>query len=90
MPDKLIDLPNLPLRYHILKEFHKLIIAALAFVAAGAWNNAMVAIFTHFWGNTNDEYNALFIYALIITIVALVAIIFVGISTQKILKFDLL
>jgi len=84
----LVDVPTLPFRYHFLKEFHKLITTSLGFAAALAWNNAVVAIFNHFYEGSSTNYNALFLFAIIISAIAIVVIVFIGYSAEKIYQAD--
>eukprot|EP01114_Cavostelium_apophysatum_P001324 TRINITY_DN11123_c0_g1_i1.p1 TRINITY_DN11123_c0_g1~~TRINITY_DN11123_c0_g1_i1.p1 ORF type:complete len:140 (+),score=23.25 TRINITY_DN11123_c0_g1_i1:43-462(+) len=86
--DNLIDIPQLPFRYHVLKESHKLVIAALGYIAAGAWNNAVQALFNHYYGNSAGNYKALLIYAVAVSLIAILTIVVVGHSTQKIYEMD--
>lgn len=64
-------------RSEILKQLSIFITGAFAFIAALAWNNAIQAFFTVVFG-TPHELSALFSYAIMITIIAIVATIWIG------------
>ncbi len=51
--------------------------AAFGVVAALAWNSAITRLFTEYFGTT-AEISALFIYALVVTVIGVVVIVLLG------------
>ena len=65
------------IQYQAVKQFGILITTALAFVAGLAWNEAIQALFREIFGTPN-ELNALFSYAIIVTILAVILTLWIG------------
>jgi len=70
------------LKLQFVDTFAKLITAAFAMVAALAWNQAIQALITDILGNGN-ELVGLFIYAIIVTIIAVIAVVFITRSFNR-------
>jgi len=70
------------LKLQFVDTFAKLITAAFAMVAALAWNNAIQTLITNALG-TGNEVLALFIYAIIVTIIAVIAVVWITRSFNK-------
>ncbi|HEY3374720.1 MAG TPA: DUF5654 family protein [Candidatus Aquicultor sp.] len=70
------------MRSQILEAMATFITAAFAFVAALAWNNAILAIFKAVFG-TATGVTSLLTYAVIVTIVAVLATLWVGRALQR-------
>ena len=62
--------------------FIALIIAAFGLVAALAWNGAIQAIFKSIFGETGSL-GAMIIYAIIVTIIAVLVTIWIGRTEEK-------
>ncbi len=61
----------------VIETIAALMTAAFAFVAALAWNDAIQTALRQFFPNPDDPTGKL-VYAIIITIIAVVAIIYIG------------
>jgi hypothetical protein len=61
----------------VVEQMASLITAAFGLVAALAWNGAIQAIFKHFFGDPGTL-SAMIYYAVIVTIVAVIATMWVG------------
>ncbi len=61
----------------VIETIAALMTAAFAFVAALAWNTAIQAAIAQVFPNPNDL-TGQFVYAIIVTIIAVVAIIYIG------------
>jgi putative exporter of polyketide antibiotics len=59
--------------------------AALGLVAALAWNGAIRAIFKEIFGDP-DTLSAMLVYAVTVTIVAVIAIIWIGRVAERVKK----
>ena len=66
----------------LLDKFAALITFAFGLVAALAWNGAIRAIFEKIFGNA-DNVAAMVIYAVIVTIIAVIATILIARSVNK-------
>jgi hypothetical protein len=72
-----------PLQIQILEKMSQLMTAAFGFIAAFSWNEAMKALITEIWG----EKPALWVrfgYAVIVTIAAVIAGLWIANSTHKV------
>ncbi|MDR2624297.1 MAG: DUF5654 family protein [Methanobrevibacter sp.] len=67
----------------ILKTVATLITTAFALVAGLAWNSAIQAIIKEFF-KSNSEITGLVVYALIVTIIAVLVTVFIGRALGKI------
>ena len=65
------------MKKEILEKISSLIIAAFGLVAALAWNGAIQAIFKEFFG-TAEGIVPMLVYAIVVTIMAVVATIWIG------------
>jgi uncharacterized protein DUF5654 len=65
------------MRQDVIKAFTGLITAAFGLVAALAWNSAIQEIFAFVFGEQSGVY-ALIIYAVIVTIIAVIATLAIG------------
>jgi hypothetical protein len=70
------------LQSEILDKFSTLIASAFGFVAALAWNGAIQAIFRQIFG-TPDAIVPMLTYAVTVTIIAVVATIYIGRLAEK-------
>ena len=70
------------MRTEILDKIAALMTAAFGLVAALAWNGAIRAIFEHFFG-TADNIPAMLVYAVVVTIIAVLAIIWIARAVKK-------
>jgi hypothetical protein len=70
------------MRTEIMEKLAALITAAFGLVAALAWNGAIRAIFEEAFG-TADNIWALVVYAVIVTIIAVLATIWIARATKK-------
>jgi len=70
------------MKSEILDKFAALITFAFGLVAALAWNGAIIAIFSKYFG-TAENITAMLIYAVIVTIIAVVATILIARAVKK-------
>jgi len=61
----------------VIDKLATLITAAFGLVAALAWNGAIQSIFKELFG-TSDSLGAMLIYAVVVTIIAVIATIWIG------------
>ncbi len=66
----------------VIEKIAALMTAAFGLVAALAWNGAILAIFKAVFG-TSESIPALLAYAIIVTIIAVIAIIWIGRASEK-------
>ena len=66
----------------VLEKLAALLTAAFGLVAALAWNDTIKAIFKAVFG-TSDTVTAMLIYAVIVTIIAVVVTIQIGKAAEK-------
>jgi len=66
----------------VIKNLSALIIAAFGLVAALAWNGAIQAIFKQVYG-TPDTVGAMLIYAVVVTVIAVIVTIWIGKAESK-------
>ena len=66
----------------VIDKFAALITAAFGLVAALAWNGAILAIFKRIFGTT-EGITPMIIYAVIVTIIAVFATIWVGGAAER-------
>jgi len=66
----------------IIEKFAALITAAFGLVAALAWNGAILAIFKKIFG-TAEGILPMLIYAVIVTLIAVLVTIWVGSAAEK-------
>jgi hypothetical protein len=69
-------------KVQLLEATASLIIAAFGLVAALAWNEAIKAIIKEIFGSP-DDLMGMFVYALIVTVIAVVATLFITRSIKK-------
>ena len=72
----------------VLDKFSEFIITALELVAALAWNEAIQQLFTQLYGEAGGAIAAKFGYAVIITLVVIVATISVGRAAERAKKLE--
>jgi len=81
-----ISLPHKPkeenMKKDVIKNLSALIIAAFGLVAALAWNGAIQAIFKQVYG-TPDTVGAMLIYAVVVTVIAVIVTIWIGKAESK-------
>ncbi len=70
------------MKSEVVDKIAALITAAFGLVAALAWNGAIKAIFKHFLGDA-DTIAAMLAYAVVVTIIAVFATIWIGKVAQK-------
>ncbi len=66
----------------VIEKMGALITVAFGLVAALAWNGAIRAIFTEVFGNP-DDLVAMLTYAIVVTIIAVIAIILIARAADK-------
>ena len=69
----------------VIEKLAALITAAFGLVAALAWNGAIQAIFKQIFG-TADNLIAMIIYAVVVTIIAVIAAICIGKAEARVNK----
>lgn len=62
----------------ILKTISVLMTTAFAFVAGSAWNDAIQTLITKIIGESGDAVTGMLIYAVVVTIIAVVVTLFIG------------
>ncbi len=72
------------LKVEIMDKIVALMTAAFGFVAALAWNGAISKLMTDWLGEGGDNTLGLIIYAVIVTIVAVIAIVLISRTYGKI------
>ncbi len=72
----------------VLDKFSTLITTALGLVAALAWNTAIQNLFDAIFGKTGGELVGQFFYAILITIVVIIATIYVGRAAERAKKAE--
>jgi len=77
-----LDHEQLKIRLEILEKLSALLTAAFGLVAALAWNNAIQKIFAQFF-QAGEEIWPMVIYALVVTIIAVVATMIIGGSVNR-------
>ena len=70
------------MRLEILEKISALLTAAFGLVAALAWNGAIRAIFEKLFG-TADQIWAMLVYAIVVTLIAVFAIMWIARVTQR-------
>ena len=71
-----------PLKVEVLDKIAALVTAAFGLVAALAWNEAIKAIFKEIFG-TADAVGPMLIYAIVVTIIAVILTILVARAASK-------
>ena len=66
----------------VVEKIAALVTAAFGLVAALAWNGAIQAIFKKVFG-TSEGITPMLVYAVVVTIIAVIATIWVGKAAQK-------
>ena len=61
----------------VVEKLSALIIAAFGLIAALAWNGAIQAIFEKYY-SSGDGISAMVVYAVIVTVIAIIAAIWIG------------
>ncbi|MBN2566723.1 hypothetical protein JXB02_01400 [Candidatus Woesearchaeota archaeon] len=69
----------------VIEKLAALITAAFGLVAALAWNDTIKVIFAHFFG-TASTIGPMLVYALVVTIIAVLATIWIGKVSAKYAK----
>ncbi|CAA9383999.1 MAG: hypothetical protein AVDCRST_MAG03-135 [uncultured Rubrobacteraceae bacterium] len=72
----------------VLDKFSALITTALGLVAALAWNTAIQTLFTTIFGEAGGALVGQFFYAILVTIVVIVATIYVGRAAERAKKAE--
>jgi len=62
----------------ILKTISVLMTTAFAFVAGSAWNDAIQTLIQEFVGKQGSAITGMLIYAVVVTIIAVVVTVFIG------------
>lgn len=70
------------MKREVIEKLAALITAAFGLVAALAWNNAIQAIFVRIFGE-QSSIAAMVFYAVIVTVIAVVATIWIGKLSQE-------
>lgn len=66
----------------VIEKIAALMTAAFGLVAALAWNGAIRAVFDKYYA-TGDGISALFVYAIVVTIIAVMATIWIGKVSER-------
>lgn len=72
----------------VLDKFSALITTALGLVAALAWNTAIQTLFTTIFGEAGGALVGQFFYAILVTIIVIVATIYVGRAAERAKKAE--
>jgi len=75
---------NKKLKIEVIDKLSTLITAGFGLVAALAWNDAIKSIVAKVFGSPGDQITAMVIYALIITLVAVLATVWISRIAQKV------
>ena len=67
----------------VIEQIAALMTAAFGLIAALAWNEAIRTLVTNYFGPEGDPLIGLFIYAIIVTIIAVVATIVIARAAAK-------
>lgn len=70
------------MKKEVIVQIAALMTAAFGLVAALAWNGAILAIFKYFFGE-QTSIPAMLIYAVVVTVIAVVVIIQIGKAAEK-------
>ncbi|MDR0777928.1 MAG: DUF5654 family protein [Methanomassiliicoccaceae archaeon] len=70
-------------KLQLVETFATLMTAAFGMIAALAWNTAIKALIDEVFGTTGNALLPLFVYAIIITIIAVICIIIISRSLGK-------
>lgn len=65
------------MKKEVIEKIAALITAAFGLVAALAWNGAIQSVFKRLFGEA-DSMVAMFIYAILVTVIAVIATIWIG------------
>ena len=71
------------MKKEMIEKFATLVTAAFGLVAALAWNDTIKAIFAHAFGEQSTMV-AMIVYAVVVTIIAVVVVYFVGKAETKV------
>lgn len=71
------------IRREVLNKMSDLITAGFGLVAALAWNNAIQEVFKRLFGEEQGNLYAMFFYAIGVTVIAVVATIWIGRLIKK-------
>ncbi len=71
------------MKAEVIEKLAALITAAFGLVAALAWNNAILELFKRFFGDASTL-GALIAYAVIVTLIAVLATIWIGKLAEKV------
>ena len=69
-------------RKEVIEKIATLLTAAFGFVAALAWNEAIKSLFAQVFGDQSGIM-ALFVYAIIVTVIAVIATVWIGKISEK-------
>jgi uncharacterized membrane protein YidH (DUF202 family) len=72
-----------PFKLQLVETFATLMTAAFGMIAALAWNEAIKALIKEAFGETGNALLPLFVYAIIVTIIAVICIILISRSLGK-------
>ena len=72
----------------VLDKFSTLITTALGLVAALAWNTAIQNLFDEVFGRAGGELAGQFFYAILVTIVVILATVYVGRAAERAKKAE--
>jgi len=73
------------MKKEVIEKLAALITAAFGLVAALAWNSAIQAVFVKIFG-TASSIAAMILYAVIVTIIAIIATVWIGKAAEKVSK----
>jgi uncharacterized membrane protein YcjF (UPF0283 family) len=72
-----------PFKLQLIETFATLMTAAFGMIAALAWNTAIKALIDEVFGTAGDALLPLFVYAIVITVIAVICIIMIARSLGK-------
>lgn len=76
------------MRTEIIEKISALITSAFGLVAALAWNSTIQSIFSRYYGQPGENITSQIIYAVIVTLTAVFATIWIGKAAEKAKKRD--
>lgn len=72
------------MRLQVVEQVAALMSAAFAFIAALAWNSAIVGLVNTYFPSGNNGWISLMLYAVIVTIIAVFAVIYITKVANKV------
>ena len=72
------------MKKEVIEKLATFITAAFGLVAALAWNSAIQAVFKEFFPSPGNNISALLLYAVIVSIIAVILILWIGKLSSKV------